>query len=245
MAVGDLSEDQLRFAQRVSAGTGLDPRVVTSWIGTESGWNTYKASHNYLNIGPGRTYESTDQAADAVIGLVRGSSLYSGIVASAVQGPAAQIEAIGSSKWGTEKKTLSDVFANLTGIRVNRGGTLEEVDYTLPDWIPGLGGKTVPTSPGEVLGSISDDLGKVVSAGITQLTQSALSLLFSAAAFGLIGVGVYKLATATGAKAKGEKAMEGVGSAKSALDQVGTAVSLIPTPQTKAAGGAAKVAKAL
>lgn len=236
MAVGDLSPDQLKFAQLVSAGTGLDPRVVTSWIGTESGWDTYKPTHNYLNIGPGHRYTSTEQAAEATIGLIRGSDYYSGIVASAAQGPGAQIEAIGSSKWGTEKKTLSDVFASLTGVRVLQDGIATPVDFTLPGWIPFLGDKSVPT-PGDVFGSIGDDLSKVVNAGIAQILQGTLAIVFSAAAIGLIGLGVYKLSQkppAASVKAAGD-----------VVDKVTTVAGLVPTPQTKGAGAAVKAAKAL
>ncbi len=242
MPVGDLSTDQARFAARVTAGTGLDPRVVTSWVGTESGWNTYKPSHNYLNIGPGRSYASVDQAADAVIGLVRGSSYYGGIVASAAQGPAAQIDAIGSSKWGTKKQTLSDVFADLTGVRVikDAGQGAETVDFTLPGWIPGVGGNTVDTpdlpSPGDVLGSISGDISKVAGAVTSQVLQGALSLVFTTASIALIGLGVFRLTSKAATTAIKETA--------DVADKVSTVANLVPTPQTKVVGLAAKAADA-
>lgn len=245
MALGDLSPDQARFVERVTAGTGLDPRVVTSWVGTESGWGIHKPGHNYLNIRASsssfKNFRSTDEAADAAIGLVRGSSYYTGIVASAAQGPAAQIEAIGASKWGTEGGLLAKVFAGLTGVQVVDGVKSTPVDFKIPGWVPFVGGGNVDTpdipTPGDVYGAVSGEIGKVAGAAVSQVLQGTLSLVFSTAAIGLIGLGLFKLTAKT--------ATEAVKDVGGVVDNVTTAAALIPTPATRGAGFAAKAVKAL
>jgi hypothetical protein len=110
---GDLSPDQTRYVDLVVKATGLERTVVTAWVGQESGWGTNKAGHNYLNIGPGRTYASTEMAAAAAAGLINASSYYVGIRAAIPAGGAAQIKAIGESPWGTIPSRLVETYGSV------------------------------------------------------------------------------------------------------------------------------------
>lgn len=121
MAFGELSAEQRRYRDRVAARTGLDRDVVTAWIAAESGWQTTKPGHNYLNIGPGRTYPSVNAAADAVAVLVNGSDHYAGIRAARRRSGLHQIRAIGSSPWdagryGGDGSNLERVYRQLVGM---------------------------------------------------------------------------------------------------------------------------------
>lgn len=115
MPAGDLSPDQARYVDLVTKATGLDNTVVMAWVGQESGWGANKAGHNYLNVGPGRTYPSTEQAAANAAGLVNASDYYAGIRAAIPAGPAAQIKAIGESPWGTIASRLTDTYTSVLG----------------------------------------------------------------------------------------------------------------------------------
>ena len=179
MAVGTLSPDEARFVQQVSTSTGLDPNVVTAWVGSESGWGVYKPTHNYLNVGPGEQFSSVDAAAGRVAGLINTSPTYSGIRSAIPSGAGAQISAIGSSAWGTVTSTLDAVFSELTGIKTVK-------NYSIP--IPGVPDISVP-SAGDVAGALAAPF----SAAVSQAGEIAVGLIFAAAAVGLIGLGVAKL----------------------------------------------------
>lgn len=207
MATGDLSPDEARYAALVAAGTGLAPQVVTAWIGSESGWGITKAGHNYLNIGPGRTYPSTEHAATAAAALVNSSSHYAGIRAAIPAGGAAQIHAIGASPWGTSAAVLARVYAQLTG---GAGPAVTPVGLRVPG-TPIV----IPTSPSEALdaigdaaGSVLDTAGNVVGAAadpvidaistgfgvaVDVFLKGAMSLVFATAAFALIALGLNRL----------------------------------------------------
>lgn len=233
MAAGDLSPDQARYVQLVSQGTGLDARVVTAWVGAESGWSTNKNTHNYLNIGPGRSYANVDQAAQAAVSLVNNSGHYAGIRAAKTQGATAQLNAIGSSPWGTIKANLEKVYASVKDVRVNNGGSLTPVDFTLPDWVPGVGGETIP-GVDDVWSSVEGTVGKVAQTVTQQLLLGAMTLVLGAAGIALTGLGVHKLASAN--------KRDGGSGATGTLDKVGDVLSVAPVPQLKGAGAAAKTA---
>jgi hypothetical protein len=169
MALGDLSPDQARFVDTVAARTGLDDQVVTAWVGSESGWGTTKADHNYLNVGPGRQYGSVDVAAAAAARLVSESPDYAGIRSAIPGGGAAQVAAIGSSAWGTASSTLSDVWRQLSGN-------------------PGLSNVSLASNPLDTVKGLLglDKVGE-------QIVVSGLTLVFVAAAFGLVALGMSKL----------------------------------------------------
>ncbi len=239
MAAGDLSTDQAKYAQLVAAGTGLDPNVVVSWIGAESGWTVNKSTHNYLNIGPNRSYASTEQAAAAAVDLVRNSKNYEGIRAAAVGSPAAQIEAIGDSPWGTIKSSLANVYKSIAGVRVVEGATATPIDFKLPGWIPGIGGTNVPTpdipTPGDVAGAVKDSVGKAAATLTAQALQGALSITFVFGAIGIIGLGLFLV---TSRKTPVEEA---VGRATKLKDDVANTANIlsIATPGGAVAKGAA------
>lgn len=173
MSVGDLSPDQARFVATVAGRTGLDESVVRAWVGAESGWNVTKAGHNYLNIGPGRQYTSVDQAAAATAGLILGSQHYTGILAAIPAGAAAQVKAIGESAWGTVGGLLSNVWRQISGN-------------------PGLSSIPNPAdAAGAAAGAIGDLLG--VDKIAAEVMVVGLQLVFVAAAFGLIAMGLHRL----------------------------------------------------
>lgn len=229
MAAGDLSADQARYVDLVAQATGLSRAVVVAWVGAESGWGVNKAGHNYLNIGPGRTYSSTGHAAAAAAALINASDYYVGIRAAIPAGGAAQVQAIGASPWGTNGAVLGDVYQQLAG-----GGAVQTVGlefvpgipFPLPesplpgikipgtDKLPGAGvvGDAISGAAGDVAGAVVGALGPI-------LIEAGLTLIFTVAAFAFVAIGVNRL---TG------------GSLKSVFDTVSKTVG--------AAGGVAKLA---
>jgi hypothetical protein len=205
MAAGDLSPDQSRYVDRVAAGTGLDRRVVVAWVGAESGWGINKAGHNYLNVGPGETYPSVDQAAARVVGLINGSSNYYGIRAAIPAGPAAQVQAIAASPWGTSGTTLAAVYSQLVGggptatLVSTQGVTPQDPGgsqptIVIPGWDPS---KNLQRGlPDPVTGVAKDILGALGPI----LLSAGLTVVFTVAAFAFIAMGVNRL---TGAPPKG------------------------------------------
>jgi hypothetical protein len=195
MALGDFTSDQTRYAAAVAAGTGLDVGVVKSWIGSESGWGVTKASHNYLNVGPGQQFTSVDQAAAKVVELINTSSRYGGIKAAIPAGPVAQAKAIQASPWDAGHYAgdrLLKVYGQLTGAPVaeNAGIDLPNLPK-LPSW---LGGFDLPNLPN--LGSLPDPqraVGAIVTSVIEAALPLGLSLIFSTAALGVITLGLLRL----------------------------------------------------
>lgn len=179
MAVGDLSPDQQSFVSQVAAGTGLAPSVVTAWVGTESGWGVNKATHNYLNVGPNEAFTSTTQAANRVIGLINATPTYADLKASVPSGAAAQVAAIGSSRWGTDGSVLSQVASQLgvAGSASSSGSAASQattVSNPLTSWL---------TDP---VAHAIHDLGDT-------LATMGIGIVFTAAAFGLIALGLMRL----------------------------------------------------
>lgn len=197
MALGDLSSDQGRFVDQFAAATGLSRQVVVAWVGSESGWGTTKANHNYLNVGPGESYSSVEQAAARAASLVRTSSNYAGIRAAVPVGGAAQVKAIGESPWGTSAATLTQVYAGLVGAPT-AGPTIVPVSLTdvAGDALKAIGG-FVGGNPDATISGVAgvakqlDLVDKIMSAGLT--------IVFTVAALALIGLGLNRL---TGTPAK-------------------------------------------
>lgn len=199
MALGDLSSDQQRYLGAVVAGTGLDATVVRAWIGKESGWGVTKASHNYLNIGPGRTYTSTEQAAAAVARLINTSSYYAGIRAAIPAGPVAQVQAIQESPWDAARyggNGLMVVYEALA--RAGAAGPVAAVPAQLAG-IPNLGPHNpllpfeLPKLFGGLPGFVTEPLSDAGKAIVEQLLPGMLGLVFTLAAFGLIALGLARL----------------------------------------------------
>jgi hypothetical protein len=203
MAAGDLSPDQSSYVDRVASGTGLDRRVVVAWVGSESGWNVNKPGHNYLNVGPGETYPSVAQAAARVVGLIEGSTNYYGIRAAIPAGPAAQVQAIGQSKWGTNPTALTSVYSQLAG---GSGPVVQPVNWLSdaagaatgaildPFGLLGAAGGAVG---GAVAGAAGDVAGGVVGEVVKDLgpvlLEAGLTIVFTVAAFALLAMGINQL----------------------------------------------------
>lgn len=213
MALGTLSPDQDRYASSVATATGLDPSVVRAWIGAESGWGTQKPGHNYLNVGPGETYQSVDQAAARVVGLLTSSHYYQGIRDAIPAGAAAQVKAIEQSPWdaghyggngletiygqlgatsagtttaaGTGAAALGQIFGKPSTGDVGAAGTTE-AGFKVPGWVPFIGGW-------DPIGGAAQAAGSVV----TQATEGAfvmfLTLMLTGAGLGLIALGLSRL----------------------------------------------------
>jgi hypothetical protein len=199
MAVGDLSPDQARYAAQVAQRTGLNLDVVVAWIGAESGWGVNKASHNYLNIGPGRQYQSVDQAAGAAAELVNSSAYYTGIRSAIPVSPAAQVAAIQASPWDAGHyggHRLMDVFRSVAGgdgVRVTGANGVVATPVGLPLnplspilSLPGLGDLT----KGLAKATGTD---KIVGTAVSAVAGALLQLVFAAAALALIGLGLARL----------------------------------------------------
>jgi hypothetical protein len=203
VSAGQLSSDQARFAQRVAAGTGLHPTVVTAWVGAESGWGVTKPTHNYLNVrnvgaGGFAAYESVDQAADRVIGLIRNSRYYEGVRGAIPRGPVPQVQAIIASPWdaGHYSRPAGNLLERTFAGVVAAGGAIL-AGWDLPD-LPDLPGPlpnlpNLPTIPSpteaaeQVAGLLGlDDLGR-------QVLVAGLGLIFTLAAFGIITLGLQRL----------------------------------------------------
>jgi len=219
MPAGDLLPDQARYVDLVSSETGLDRTVVVAWVGSESGWLVNKAGHNYLNVGPGYQFASTEQAAARVAGLINDSDLYYGIRAAIPAGPAAQVKAIGASRWGTSAALLSAVWAQLVAGGTAVHTTLLDATAVTPSGAAlaqnvGFWEDTLKTGKG-ILAFGTGDLGGVASAlpsvsGLAGGAASALgiptpgdivggivkagaTLIFTAAAFGIIAMALNRL----------------------------------------------------
>lgn len=143
MAVGDLSSAQRTYRDVVVRGTGLHRDVVTAWIGAESGWDMTKPGHNYLNIGPGRTYPSPKHAANAVVKLISSSGHYGGIRDAIRSGdPARQVKAITVSPWdagryGGDGSRLINVYNQIAGGSAQTTTVAADEDDPLAPEIPG------------------------------------------------------------------------------------------------------------
>jgi len=207
MASGDLSPDQTRYVDIVASATGLARLVVVAWVGSESGWGANKAGHNYLNIGPGRTYSSVEVAAANAAGLVNASDYYKGIRAAIPAGPGAQIQAIGASPWGTSATLLNSVYADLSGTpAVQNVSAVQNVNIVsdAAGAVAGAAGNALGALGGLVSGAVGDVAGAaaegatsgmkaVVDALAPVLVGAGLTIVFTVAAFALIALGVNHL----------------------------------------------------
>ncbi len=206
MPAGDLSPDQSRYVDLVSSETGLARIVVVAWVGAESHWGTNKAGHNYLNIGPGRTYPTTEQAAASVAGLINDNSLYYGVKDSIPAGPAAQVQAIGESPWGTSAALLSSVYDELSGstpaTNVSIIGDLGKALTLGPSLIdPNIGtdlGKGLTLGPSLIDPNIGSGLGSGLVGGVLgdiagPLLKIGLTMVFTVAALALLSMSLHKL----------------------------------------------------
>lgn len=179
----DLSGDAQTYANAVSAATGLDSRVVTAWIACESGWGITKPGHNYLNIGPGRTYPDVGSAARDVAATLN-NGLYGDVLAAS--GGPAQLAALKASPWDAGHYSggcFDQVYASLagTGAAVAATSTAQLAGWGLPS-IPGVD---------SVLGFFADafDLDAIFG----QVLVVVVSGVFLTAAFGIIVLGLNRL----------------------------------------------------
>jgi hypothetical protein len=226
MALGDLSPDQARFAATVAKGTGLDPTVVAAWIGAESGWGVTKAGSNYLNIGPGRTYASTDQAAAATAELIGSSQNYTGIRSAVPAGPAAQVKAIEASPWDANHYGgggLGQIWGQLysaggPNLSPDQSITLvgdkkNPLQQILEGAVPGAG------VLGDIFGALNLKNPAEAAAGavLGGAVPIGLQLLFIGAGLGLIVMGLSRL-TGTGLQRNYEHGKTIVGIVSKAAD---------------------------
>lgn len=210
MAVGDLSAAQAEYAGRLAAATGLDRRVAIAWIGAESGWGITRPGHNYLNVGPGRTYPSVAEAAAAAARLVNTSGLYAGIRQAIGRGPRAQLDAIVRSPWdagryeatigpdGQVTSLLHRVYDQLTG----GGGVISVQLPGADEFLPGgdlnpvtPGFPLTPLIPDSLQGRAGSALGRLL--GVTGAGEEAmvvaLTVLFTAAALGMLLLAAWRI----------------------------------------------------
>lgn len=193
MAVGTLSPDQQTYRDAVAAGTGLDPRVVTAWIGCESPWGLDKPGHNYLNVGPGRDYPDVATAARDAIATVH-NGLYPDVL-NATTG-AAQAAAIAASRWGTGS-CIERVYDELAGT----AGTATYASIT-GTGVSGIVNSLAigPKALGDIIGGALD-----LDSIFDQVLVVVVSGVFLAAAFGLVILGLNRLT----ANSKTRQSLEG------------------------------------
>jgi hypothetical protein len=119
-----LTSSQQIFAERLAKSTGLSPKVTAAWVVAEEGGANSAAAqqrersgnHNWLNIGPGRSYSTPQQGADAAAKLLNSSGYYKGIRAAARTGdPSQQIQAIADSPWDAGHYRGGGVLRQLAG----------------------------------------------------------------------------------------------------------------------------------
>lgn len=179
-----LSNDAEVYRNAVVAATGLDSRLVTAWIACESGWGITKAGHNYLNIGPGRSYPDVATAARDVVSTLH-NGLYGPVLAA--QGPQAQAEALKASPWDAghyANGCLDSVLADLLG-----GGAEPAAMLTAARTLPSIPN---PIDLGKsLLGTVSDalDLDELLGQVLTVVVTG----VFITAAFGIIVLGLNRL----------------------------------------------------
>lgn len=203
MSAGTLSSDQQRFADQLGSLTHIDPTVITAWIGAESGWDVTKASHNYLNIGPGRAYPSVDAAAGSTAAMINGSKLYTGIRSAVPAGPIATVKAIEASPWDSTHYS---------------GGRLANI-YTQLANVPGPGDPIVATpvglsipNPITAIGGLAGRIGSLfgIDKWAVSALQIGLQIVMTVAGLGLIALGLSRL-TSRDPKGLVEQLQKGVG----------------------------------
>jgi hypothetical protein len=139
-ASSQLTSGQQQFASTLSAETGLNPNVVSSWLLAEESGGAAQSrqaagNNDWLNIGytDSGTYGSSDsvwsdpttaanataawlQGQDSIPGYGTASSGIQSILSSVGQTPAAQIQAIQSSGWSSGGyPSLDSLYQDVTG----------------------------------------------------------------------------------------------------------------------------------
>jgi hypothetical protein len=139
-ASSQLTSGQQQFASTLSAETGLNPNVVSSWLLAEESGGAAQSrqstnNNDWLNIGytDSATYGSTDSAwsdpttaanataawlkgQDSIPGYGTASSGIQSILSSVGQAPAAQIQAIQGSGWSSGGyPSLPSLYQNVAG----------------------------------------------------------------------------------------------------------------------------------
>jgi len=180
----ELSAPQRDYAARVASGTGLNRRVVTAWVAQESGWSTIKDGHNYLNIGPGRTYPSVAAAAQAAVQLLQ-HDRYAAI--RAARTPRGQLDAIVQSPWDQDRYHHTLGADGQITSRLHRTyesiGTLTQGEIDTEEELAGVISGSLPHLA-ELLG---------LSNLADEALQVLLVVLFAAAALGLIVLALWRL----------------------------------------------------
>jgi hypothetical protein len=135
-----LTSGQQQFASTLSADTGLNPGVVTSWLLSEESGSAAESrqaagNNDWLNIGytGSGTYGATDsvwsdpttaasataqwlQGQDSISGYGSASSGIQSILSSVGQTPQAQITALQSSGWSSSGyPDLANLYAQIAG----------------------------------------------------------------------------------------------------------------------------------
>jgi hypothetical protein len=139
-ASSQLTSGQQQFASTLSAETGLNPNVVSSWLLAEESGGAAQSrqaagNNDWLNIGytDSGTYGSSDsvwsdpttaanataawlQGQDSIPGYGTASSGIQSILSSVGQTPAAQIQAIQGSGWSSGGyPSLDSLYQDVTG----------------------------------------------------------------------------------------------------------------------------------
>lgn len=135
-----LTSDQQQFASTLSAETGLNPGVVSSWLLSEESGSAAQSrqaagNNDWLNIGytGSGTFGASDaiwsnpvnaanataqwlQGQDSIPGYGTASSGIQSILSTVGQTPQAQIEALQTSGWsGSGYPSLPEIYASVSG----------------------------------------------------------------------------------------------------------------------------------
>lgn len=191
-----LSVDQERFAELVARSTGLSVATVRTWVLSESA--PEDPDGNPLNImqwdGAGRRsvrrFASPDDAAAATVQLLR-DPRYAAVLASAGQGPRAELQAIALSPWEENqyRGASARVGAKLEGAyaRLYGPGSAASISADAKpgskddfnDGTPPRGSDLVPNPAEEISGWVGDAAKLAPKAFLhVALTLLALFLIF-------------------------------------------------------------------
>lgn len=196
MAAAPLTQGQSQFVSRLSANTGLNPGVVTSWVlAEESGGAAQQRqasnNHDWLNVGytdsgqrgtGNSVWSNPIHAADATSNWLKGSwndpgfgkasSGIQGIVGTARMSPQAQIQAIQRSGWASSGyPALGQLFSQY-GAGAPNARLAGAAQSKMPK-APSTGTTTTTTTAPKTTTTTSGGQPDVNAAGIAALMSAA------------------------------------------------------------------------
>lgn len=181
-----LSEPQVTTVRYVSAATGLDPRVVITWLLSGGApWNPYQATARARQLGLQNYRGQT--AGQELVGISRVSGL-------SLQGLFTNFFRLFGT--GAEGSYMGPQTAYAVASTVQTGSASDATSFTLTD-VPGAVGGAASAATGAIGGAVS-----ALTGWVTQLTKWiegwALRVSEIVGGFLLVLIGLYLLARQVG-----------------------------------------------